>query len=224
LGNAVSGVVFLNTHLRMRSSSYYLAALSATDFSFLVMLFLVWLNSISGVQVFNKNGWCQVLVYISSVCGFLSSWLIVAFTVERFIAVQYPLHRPHMCTVARAKAIICCLVVFALILHTYSFITAGLVKQYDGSEVCHMLEPHRDIMRIMNVVDSMVSLIIPLILITSMNAMIGRNFLKFRRHFKQNPEADASSEALGMERSDINLPQIHVSSDTPMNLRDGLTV
>lgn len=215
LGNVVSGVVFLNTHLRMRSSSYYLAALSATDFSFLLMLLLVWLNSNAGVQVFNKNGWCQVLVYISSVCGFLSSWLIVAFTVERFIAVQYPLHRPRMCTVARAKAIVCCLVVFALILHSYSFVTAGLVKQYDGSEVCHMLEDYRETMRIMNIVDCLVSLIIPLILITSMNSMIGRNFLKFRRHFKQNPEIRTSMEGLGMERSDINLHHIHVSKNIP---------
>jgi len=51
VGNLLSCVVFLNTHLRLRSSSYYLAALASVDFCFLVSLVLVWLNSMHGVQV-----------------------------------------------------------------------------------------------------------------------------------------------------------------------------
>jgi hypothetical protein len=215
-------VVFLNTHLKLRSSSYYLAALSAADFGFLVTLLLVWLNSNAGLPVFHKKGWCQGVVYVSSVCSFLSVWLIVAFTVERFIAVQYPLHRPRMCTVARAKIIVCCLVAFALILHTYSFVTAGLVRQYDGSVACDMLEEYREAMRIINIMDSLVTLIIPLILIIVMNTMIGRNLFKFRRRFKQDTETQTTGDGLGMERSDINLNQIHVSSNIPTNLSDNV--
>jgi hypothetical protein len=213
-------VVFLNTHLKMRSSSYYLAALSAADFGFLATLLLVWLNSNVGVQVFNKDGWCQGLVYISSVCSFLSVWLIVAFTVERFIAIQYPLHRPRMCTVARAKAIVALLAVVALLSHLYSFVTAGLVRQDDGSDVCDMLEEYRETMRIINIVDSLVTLIAPLILIIVMNTMIGWNLFQFRRRFRQNPETVMNRDGMSMERSDINLNQIHVSSDIAMHVSD----
>ncbi|XP_069680488.1 thyrotropin-releasing hormone receptor-like [Periplaneta americana] len=212
VGNLLSCVVFLNTHLKMRSSSYYLAALAVADFGFLATLLLVWLNSNVGVEVFNKDGWCQGLVYISSVCSFLSVWLIVAFTVERFIAVQYPLHRPHMCTVARAKAIVACLAVIALLSHLYSFVTAGLVRQDDGSDVCDMLEEYRETMRIINIVDSLVTLIAPLILIIVMNTMITRNLLKFSRRFKQNPDTLTVVDGMSMVRSDINLNQIHTSS------------
>ncbi|KAJ9590325.1 hypothetical protein L9F63_027836, partial [Diploptera punctata] len=210
VGNLLSCVVFLNTHLKMRSSSYYLAALAAADFGFLATLLLVWFNSNIGVEVFNKDGWCQGLVYISSVCSFLSVWLIVAFTVERFIAVQYPLHRPHMCTVARAKAIVGCLVVIALLSHLYSFVTAGLVTLNDGTQVCDMLEDYRETMRIINIVDSLVTLIIPLILIIIMNTMITRNLLKFSRRFKHNPDSMTVVDGMSMERSDINLNQIHI--------------
>lgn len=216
----LSCVVFLNTHLKMRSSSYYLAALSVADFGFLATLLLVWLNSSIGVQVFNKEGWCQALVYISSVCSFLSVWLIVAFTVERFIAIQYPLHRPRMCTVARAKAIVTGLAVVALLSHLYSFVTAGIVKQSDGSEICDMLEECREIMRIINIIDSLVTLIIPLILIIVMNTMIGRNLLKFRKRFRQNQETTTPREEMSMERSDINLNQINVSSNILINRSD----
>ena len=207
VGNLLSCVVFLNTHLKMRSSSYYLAALATADFTFLVTLLLVWLNSNVGWKVFNKNGWCQIVVYISSVCSSLSVWLIVAFTVERFIAVQYPLHRPNICTIARAKVIIYFLVVLALASHSYTFMTAGVVKLQDGSEACEMIQDHLETMRIVNIIDSIASLIAPLVTIIVMNTMITRNLLKFSKRFKDDPEASCNQNPT----SDINLNQIPVS-------------
>lgn len=207
VGNLLSCVVFLNTHLKMRSSSYYLAALATADFTFLVTLLLVWLNSTVGWKVFNKDGWCEIIVYISSVCSSLSVWLIVAFTVERFIAVQYPLHRPHMCTIARAKAIVLFLVVLALTSHSYTFVTAGVVKMQDGSEVCEMKSEHLETMRIVSIIDSIASLIAPLVMIIVMNTMITRNLLRFSRRFKHDPGASCNQ----YPTSEINLNQIPVS-------------
>ncbi|KAG7197919.1 hypothetical protein KM043_016156 [Ampulex compressa] len=206
VGNLLSCVVFLNTHLKMRSSSYYLAALATADFGFLVSLLLVWLNSTVGWRVFNKDGWCETLVYVSAVCSSLSVWLIVAFTVERFIAVQYPLHRPHMCTIARAKAIVLVLVVLALASHSYSFVTAGVVKAQDGYEFCDLKIEYLETMRIISIIDSIASLIAPLVLIIVMNTMIMRNLLRFSRRFKQTPST--STDCPSRERSDINLNKI----------------
>lgn len=100
IGNVLSCIVFLTTHLKMRSSSYYLAALAAADFGYLSVLLVVQFSYKGVVEIYNRNGWCQTFIYISTVCSCLSVWLIVAFTVERFIAVQYPLQRPHICTVS----------------------------------------------------------------------------------------------------------------------------
>lgn len=209
VGNLLSCVVFLKTHLKLRSSSYYLAALATTDFSFLMSLLLVWLNSTIGWKVFNNNGWCETLVYISAVCSSLSVWLIVAFTVERFIAVQYPLHRPHMCTVARAKMIILVLTILALVSHSYSFVTAGVVKIQDGDEMCELKREYLETMQIISIIDSIASLIVPLVLIIVMNTMIMRNLLKFGRRFNQDPGYTANCP--NREKSDINLNQIPVS-------------
>ncbi|RLU27113.1 hypothetical protein DMN91_000912 [Ooceraea biroi] len=206
VGNLLSCVVFLKTHLKLRSSSYYLAALATADFGFLISLLLVWLNSTVGWRVFNKDGWCETLVYVSAVCSSLSVWLIVAFTVERFIAVQYPLHRPHMCTVARAKTIILVLAVLALVSHSYSFVTAGVVKGQDGDEVCDLKIEYLETMRIISIIDSIASLIAPLVLIIVMNTMIMRNLLRFGRRFKH--ESGYTANCPGREKSDINLNQI----------------
>ena len=214
VGNLLSCVVFLNTHLKMRSSSYYLAALATADFGFLVALLLVWLNSAIGWRVYNISGWCEILVYVSAVCSSLSVWLIVAFTVERFIAVQYPLHRPHMCTIARAKTIVLVLVVLALTSHSYSFVTAGIIKNPDGVEVCDLKTEYWETMRIISIVDSIASLIAPLILIVVMNTMITRNLLKFSRRFRHSPGV-STHQSPSRDRSDINLNQIPVSIQTP---------
>ena len=209
VGNLLSCVVFLNTHLRIRSSSYYLAALATADFGFLITLLLVWLNNTIGWKVFNKDGWCETLVYVSAVCSSLSVWLIVAFTVERFIAVQYPLHRPHICTIARAKTIVLVLVILALASHSYSFVTAGVVTSRDGEEYCDLKAEYLETMKIINIIDSIASLIAPLVLIIVMNTMIMRNLLRFSRRFKHT--STTSTDCPSRDRSDINLNQIPVS-------------
>ncbi|XP_068987599.1 thyrotropin-releasing hormone receptor-like [Bombus flavifrons] len=205
VGNLLSCVVFLNTHLRIRSSSYYLAALATADFGFLVTLLLVWLNNTLGWKVFNKEGWCETLVYVSAVCSSLSVWLIVAFTVERFIAVQYPLHRPHICTIARAKTIVLVLVILALASHSYSFVTAGVINR-DGEDYCDLKVEYLETMKIISIIDSIASLIAPLVLIIVMNTMIMRNLLRFSRRFKQS--STTSTDYPSREQSDINLNQI----------------
>nr|XP_034195962.1 thyrotropin-releasing hormone receptor-like [Osmia lignaria]XP_034195964.1 thyrotropin-releasing hormone receptor-like [Osmia lignaria]XP_034195965.1 thyrotropin-releasing hormone receptor-like [Osmia lignaria]XP_034195966.1 thyrotropin-releasing hormone receptor-like [Osmia lignaria] len=212
VGNLLSCVVFLNTHLRIRSSSYYLAALATADFGFLVTLLLVWLNNTLGWKVFNKDGWCETLVYVSAVCSSLSVWLIVAFTVERFIAVQYPLHRPHICTIARAKTIVLVLVILALTSHSYSFVTAGVVSSRDGEEYCDLKVEYLETMKIISIIDSIASLIVPLVLIIVMNTMIMRNLLRFSRRFKQT--SASSTDSPSRERSDINLNQIPSGSSS----------
>lgn len=183
VGNLLSCIVFLTTHLKMRSSSYYLAALAFADFGFLTVLLVVYLSNNAGLELFNKEGWCQTMVYVSSVCSNLSVWLIVAFTVERFIAVQYPLQRPQMCTVSRAKCIVLALTIVAMVSQSYTFVTAGMVSS-NGSEICEMLTEYHDTMRIINIIDTVVSLIGPFVLIVSMNTMIARNLLLFRRRFQ----------------------------------------
>ncbi|XP_033349345.1 thyrotropin-releasing hormone receptor-like [Bombus vosnesenskii] len=205
VGNLLSCVVFLNTHLRIRSSSYYLAALATADFGFLVTLLFVWLNNTLGWKVFNKEGWCETLVYVSAVCSSLSVWLIVAFTVERFIAVQYPLHRPHICTIARAKTIVLVLVILALASHSYSFVTAGVINR-DGEDYCDLKVEYLETMKIISIIDSIASLIAPLVLIIVMNTMIMRNLLRFSKRFKQS--STTSTDYPSREQSDINLNQI----------------
>ena len=239
LGNALNFLVFTRTHLKLRSSSYYLAALALADLGFLVTLLVVWLNHF-GVDLFNRPGFCQALVYLSSVSSCMSGtctlfnrcsasklfhhfklckiqlmiyyfsstvWLTVAFTFERLIAVQYPLKRSYMCTVHRAKIIIGCLTLITLTCHIYSFFTAGVIETTPSTSganstssarprtaVCDLLPNYYQAMRIVNMVDTVVTLVIPLMLIVVMNSLIAKSLVKFSRTFKSGSNKHRPSQ------------------------------
>ncbi|CAH1647917.1 unnamed protein product [Spodoptera littoralis] len=115
VGNIISVYVFFTSKLRLQSTSLYLSALALSDTLFLQLLLPPWLDAIQITTIFHKSGFCQVFVYSSYTACCLSAWLVVAFTIERFVAVLYPLRRNSMCTVTRAKVVILLLLVGSLI-------------------------------------------------------------------------------------------------------------
>ena len=170
IGNCISVLVFFTTKLKKLSSSFYLAALAISDTGFLVALFMAWLNSI-GVPLFSISGLCEMHTYLTYVCSFLSAWLVVAFTVERFIAVRHPLRRTSKCTVARAKVVLVSLTALALIFYVPNFWLTQIVI-HDNMPICD-LNPHFKVLAtVINHVDFVVTFILPFFVIATLNAWI----------------------------------------------------
>lgn len=183
IGNWLSVIVFFSTKLRKLSSSYYLAALALSDTGFLLAHFMTWLNMIE-IKYFNTPVVCEVSIYVSSVCSFLSVYFIVAFTVERFIAVRYPLKRPSMCTIKRAKIVLSSLTLLALISYIPMFIIAGVEERILENRTvpyCDVREDYKDFSHIINIIDSFVVLIIPFSAICIINICICYTVWKLAR-------------------------------------------
>lgn len=143
IGNILSVLVFFRTKLRKLSSSYYLAALGMSDTCFLVLSFITWLNFVD-INLTNHNVACQLYYYLQGVCSFLSVWYVVAFTVERFIAVLYPLKRQSMCTVRRAVIVLCGLTVAALIFSApLLYLFRPVYHAENNVTVCDVVEEYK---------------------------------------------------------------------------------
>lgn len=143
IGNILSVIVFYKTKLKKLSSSYYLAALGISDTCFLICAFVSWLNYIN-INIFNKNYFCQFFTFTSGLCSFLSVYFVVAFTVERFIAVLYPLKRQTMCTVKRACTVLIGLFFLGCIISIPCLVYAAPQYSVDAKDfVCDVREEYK---------------------------------------------------------------------------------
>ncbi|KOB68312.1 Neuropeptide receptor A18 [Operophtera brumata] len=167
IGNVLSITVFFKSKLRGQSTSQYLSALAISDTLFLLQLIPPWLKAVRASRVFARDGFCQTFVYFSYVSSAYSSWLVVAFTVERCVAVLYPLRRARMCTVRRARTLIAAVAACCLAVNTPVLLFA--VPRGDECNIdCELMEHAARF----NVVDTIFSFTLPLTIITVLNIWI----------------------------------------------------
>lgn len=171
VGNTLSFCVFRCTALRSFPSNVYLSALALADSGFLLTLLMTWLNVLH-IPLFHTQGLCQLFVYLTYVFGFLSVWYVVTFTVERFVVVCYPLHRYTWCTFGRARVVVASLAVLAAIAYSFTLWTTGVIVLSNGSRVCTHLPRYDTMLAVAGHIDSIVTLLVPFVIILVMNTKI----------------------------------------------------
>ncbi|XP_058065813.1 growth hormone secretagogue receptor type 1-like [Anopheles bellator] len=179
IGNILSVLVFFKTKLRKLSSSYYLAALGLSDTFYLICQFVAWLNLVD-LKIYIQEICCRFFTFSSTLCCFLSVWFVVAFTVERFIAVLYPLKRQTMCTVKRAKIVIVALTMGGVFISLPIFFFAS--PQFSVSmndTICDIVLEYKDQAAVFNVLDFILVFVVPLTIIVLLNTFTALTVWKF---------------------------------------------
>lgn len=178
LGNTMCFVIFVSTSMRKLSTSIYLAALAVTDSGFLICLLIGnWLsNHKVHAHISYSLAGCRIMMYATYVFSFLSVWYVVSFTVERFIAVCFPLKRPELCTSKRAAIVVSGLGFVALGGYIVSIPTFGIFEVRTDSNssvfVCSPVLEYMSWMNIINYVDAAFTLVIPSVGLVCLNASI----------------------------------------------------
>lgn len=212
IGNGISIVVFFSNTLRKSSSSIYLAALAICDNGFLFTLVFQWLVWFD-IQIYHKNGACQIFTYVSNVCAFLSVWYVVSFTVERYIAVFYPLKRQTLCTPTRSKIVVCSLAVASCLYYSYHVWTSTITVMYDNG-VCSPKQEYFSFIIKMNHIDTFITFIVPFLSISYMNVRIMYKITRLYR--RQRPRSDyhgSFQNMASMEDSESNLQKSRKSGE-----------
>ena len=181
-GNVLSFVVFMGTYMRRSSSSIYLAALSLADAAFLVCVLVSWVINV-GVNVYAQQGWCQTFMYLTYISSFLSVWYVVAFTVERYISIHFPLRRQDFCTTRRAKIVVAGLAAISAILYNFGTWMHG-VTLIGPMPICAPLPKYTHVVHIFNNIDTVITLLLPFLAIMFMNVRIAHKVVQFYKERK----------------------------------------
>lgn len=116
-GNLIT--IIIMTRRRMRSTTnMYLAALAFVDMLYLVLTFVLGLSHYPNMAESRYYAYWRMrpfLMMLTDACSNTSVWLTVTFTIERYIAVKYPMKGKVWCTEARAKLLIIGVFVFAIL-------------------------------------------------------------------------------------------------------------
>jgi len=93
VGNVLSLVILTRPAMRKYSAYVYLAVLAAADTLVLyVGLMRLWLGQLTGHDLLDASDWtCRLVTVVAYTVSDYSGWLIIAVTLERYVAVCHPL-------------------------------------------------------------------------------------------------------------------------------------
>ncbi len=142
IGNTLSFIVMFSPVYHRKSYSYYLRALAVSDNLTLIIVSVALANEatyeLSGRRLLDDHTafTCKMTEFLRDVIYVISSWLIVCFTVDRYIAVCHPLKRAKLCTESGAKITMCVLVILSMTSQLYVFVYMDRVDR-DNLNICH---------------------------------------------------------------------------------------
>ncbi|CAG5130372.1 unnamed protein product [Candidula unifasciata] len=176
IGDITSFLVFVCTSFRYQPCSQYLAALTFVDTLFLFS------QLISSMMTFFPAlalapGYCNVMVYMSYVCSFLSAWYVVFMMIERYIAVCHPFRTSAISNKKKSIVLVAAMMVLSLMLYSHSVFTTS--KSTQGNP-CEVSRDYYDFISIFTYVDAILVFVIPFLAIVCLNLRIIFTVRKFR--------------------------------------------
>ena len=179
LGNVFSFIILTRRQMRSVSSYIYLAVLSITDTLVLhVGLLRLWVGELTRFDIRDHSDWiCKCINVFGYTVSDYSVWLIVAVTVERYIAVCHALKAPAMCNRRRAAKVIVGtgLVIFAINFHFF-FTTEIRYSSIDGSDdvmgQCNPAKGFDHFIKFWHWVDAIIYSFLPFIGLSVLNGLI----------------------------------------------------
>ena len=128
MGNALAIVVLTRKRMRRISSAFLLTILAIFDTLMLYLgLLRHFIRELTGVDIRdNANGaWCKWHIFLLYYTRHMSSWVLVAVALERFVSVWFPFKAKTLCTHRNAAYGLICLALPLGMINTHFFWTFG---------------------------------------------------------------------------------------------------
>ncbi|KAI8770408.1 C-C chemokine receptor type 7, partial [Biomphalaria glabrata] len=164
--NLLTVGAFLSKSLRNTSCCLYLAVRSLAVFGFLVSMFIAWTNTFA--SLYQRDGICQITIFLSFFCPFVSVWMVVIISLENFIRIAQPARVGRLCTPRVAKIVILIVTLVGLIVCHFPF---WIIEVKNGR-----CDPKPHLMKtvlILNYMDTVLTMVFPVVLMIIVVPLVG---------------------------------------------------
>ncbi|KAK3094605.1 hypothetical protein FSP39_003944 [Pinctada imbricata] len=200
IGNIMSAMTYFGKEMRKMSCSIYLGARSVSDTGYIITLLCSWLDFVD-VRVVHLPGPCQMTIFLSYVCSFISVWCVVLVTYENFIRICKHEKVNSVCTVKVARNVTISLAVFAIL--TYNFHLWGVdTREMYGKTYCmtRHIEVFAKIEMAVVFGDTFLTLIIPLFIIIIFMGLIFKKAYSSWQRFSSREESRQQNAFLDIQK------------------------
>ena len=114
---------------------------------------------------------CRIFSFLMLSCGTMSSWTVVLVSVERYIAIFYPLKVHLYLTLKRIHILMCCLILITCTSKVYYLLKSHIVI-FNGIPVCFIDGKNANNDLILSIINWLLYSFIPFCIITTLNLLI----------------------------------------------------
>ena len=136
---------------------------------------------------------CRIIAFIASVFGILSSWLIVLISIERFMAIRYPL-KVHIYFSMKRTYIALSILKVLICMNSFYYIFAFSVFDADDRPICHLHGLDEKVAFTITIIISLLYSFIPFGIMTILNTLTVMK-LKSRQEFHARLQHNRQSTA-----------------------------
>lgn len=131
IGNVLSFLVLIRRRMRITSVYFYLTVLACSDTLVLYMsAFKTWIFELSGFEFMRvSDASCKLTNFLVLLGLYTSSWVIVLLTIDRCVAVCFPLRAAWLCSVQHARKLTVGLLALICLYNFHVFWTFGLFER-----------------------------------------------------------------------------------------------
>ncbi|KAA0197981.1 FMRFamide receptor [Fasciolopsis buskii] len=199
-------IVVLTRAWMSSSTNIYLTAVAVIDLLYLVLslLFSLWFHP--QMQVYETFARATTLIRPSAnLCSNTTTWLTLCFTMERYVAVSYPILGRRICTQRRARCAVVCIVIFSTVVTLPDYLTYNVIRPVSNSSQAYQIvtSPIYDTLDQIgySYINQAVFVFIPMILLIAFNTLLIRSVLRASKGRKSLAQSASALSAKVQSKS-----------------------
>jgi len=179
VGNTLAVKTFLHKDLKRHSCSVFLITKSVSDILFLLNLSLIYISGGVMFPITTVYCVCKILIFVTYISGFLSVWSVIFVSLENFVRIRYPFEVKRVCKKRNAELTVVTILLIAICIYH--------VPLWISDQNCVAVQKYTGVTETFVLVDTLVTLIIPSILLSVLIIAIISKVIRFQeKHVKES--------------------------------------